>query len=205
MPRPQATPDDDAEAARASSDSRRIIRSTCAAGRRAPCAARFRRCAAAPRTTSGRTGRRRRARAPARRRGRRARANSSSCACRRSICSSCVRRFSTGSAGSISRTAARMAGRRRCHRRPARRGQTHGEVRVAVESLERGQVDGRRRGAAQLGVLRVAGDADDLDLIRRRRPDDDPTADRVLAAEILAHERLIDDRHLRRGLVVAVP
>ncbi len=82
------------------------------------------------------------------------------------------------------------------------RGQAQREVRRAVDSLEGRQVDRRGCAATELGVLRVARHADDLDLIRRRRSDTDPAPHRALAGQVGSHEGLVDDGHPWRGLDV---
>ena len=129
------------------------------------------------------------------------RAKSRSWPCSRSICSACVRSVSTGSAGSISRTAARIA---------ANVAAGSFEVRSAKFALpsgcwSAGKVHRRRRGPAQIGVLRVSRDADNLDLVAEvGHAEDQLPAERRLLAEVRAREDLIHHGHLRRVRTVAL-
>ena len=84
---------------------------------------------------------------------------------------------------------------------PARRGAPQSSRRRRAAAAPEGRWSRAcRRGAR---VFRVGGDAHDLDLISRCRPNADLAANRVLAAKIGAHERLVDDGDPRRGGVVA--
>ena len=81
------------------------------------------------------------------------------------------------------------------------RAHVEGEAGDALLLGER-HVDDARHLVAQVVGLRVLHEADDLEVERRRSgaPQPDAPADRALAAEEEARERLVDDRDLRRVL-----
>src|SRR5206468_1936445 len=87
-----------------------------------------------------------------------------------------------------------------------RRRDSQCETRDAAGLLWRGKVKGWRRWSAKVGVLRIAGDADDVggEAPGRSEGVHEPPANWILPSEVFLHQRVIDDRDGWRRRIIPI-